>query len=103
MTHPDTTPERALWDALLHRENIYGIAHRLCLGPEGSVETWRRFVVWLASTELFWQAKPRSIRLKRCDWERWRDVSATSRKRLDLLRKLLYGVDIWEEADSGCH
>jgi hypothetical protein len=95
----DPTPESVLWDALLDRQNIYAIAYRLYLGPKGSVETWRQFVVWLASTELFWQARPRRSRLKRPEWERWRELNVSSRKRLDLLRKLIYGVNIWREAD----
>ena len=102
-TDPETVPECALWAALLQRDDIYCIAYRLCLGPEGSVDTWRRFVVWRAATELFWQAQPHGLQLERRDWEHWRDLQTSSRKKLKLLRKLLHRARASEEPIDGRH
>lgn len=82
--------------SLTGKENIHAIAHRLGLPPEGSVDDWRRAVIRVAKSEAFIFVTPSYMHIRREDWQRWRELEESPRKMLDLLRKLVYGVRIWD-------
>lgn len=96
MKHKGTLElDRLLWDALLDGLNIYDIAERLCLPTNASVDDWRTDVLYAATDEGFWEARPAEITIDREEWEAWCHVEASPRKRLDLLRKLVGGTRLW--------
>lgn len=86
----------ALWTALVNKEDIYAITYRLGLSPHASVDSWRLTVLHIACSEAFIKAVPQDVPLHRDDWERWKALDASPRKLLGLLRKLIYGVRIWD-------
>lgn len=92
----DPTPAAALWTALRNRENVYAVADRLGLSPEAGADSWRLDALRVAKTEAFWDARPSDVPLTREDWQRWRRLKESPRKMLDLLRKLIYGVRLWD-------
>ena len=89
-------PEHALWVAFIEKQNVRAIARRLALPAAGTAGFWRLTVLRIAESEQFFQAKPSDIPLRRQDWERWRHLEESPRKMLDLLRKLIYGVKMWD-------
>ena len=92
----DPAPTAALWTALRNRENVYAVADRLGLSPEAGADSWRLAALRVARTEAFWDARPPDVPLTREDWQRWRRLKESPRKMLDLLRKLIYGVRLWD-------
>ncbi len=88
--------EHTLWTALIAKRNIYDIARCLKLSADCSPQSWRLAVLGLAKSDQFFEAKPSEILLRRQDWERWRSLKESPRKMLDLLRKIIYGVKIWD-------
>ena len=84
--------DRVLWDALLEGLNIYNIAERLCLSADASVDDWRIDMLYVASEEGFWEARPAEITINREEWEAWRHIEASPRRRLTLLRTLVGGT-----------
>lgn len=96
---PDSPSEHqtaVVWDAFEKKQDIYALAYRLDLLPSDPVDRWRLAVLRIARSEGFIQAVPRDMRLGRDDWERWKALEASPRKLLSLLRKLIYGVRIWD-------
>ena len=91
-----STPADLLWTSLANKEDIYAIAYRLGLAPGDSTEAWRLSAIRVAKSEAFMRAKPSDESLRRADWERWRHLQESPRKMFDLLRKLIYGVRIWD-------
>ena len=90
------TSAELLWTSLANKEDIYAVAYRLGLAPGDSTEAWRLAALRVAKSEAFMQAKPSHVPLRHADWERWRHLEESPRKMLDLLRKLIYGVRIWD-------
>jgi hypothetical protein len=86
----------SLWTSLVSKEDIYAIADRLALPPDDPVDSWRLAVLRIAKSDAFMHAKPEDVSLRREDWDRWRSLRESPRKMLDLLRKLIYGVRIWD-------
>jgi len=82
--------------ALANKEDIYAIAYRLDLPPTDTVNAWRLAVLRIARSEAFMDAAPQGISLGRDEWQRWKALEASPRKMLGLLRKLIYGVRIWD-------
>jgi len=82
--------------ALVNKEDIYAIAYRLCLPPSDTVDAWRLAALRVARSDGFIQAVPQDVPMTRGDWERWKALEASPRKLLGLLRKLIYGVRIWD-------
>ena len=80
----------------MSREDIHAIAYRLALSPEASTDSWRLAALRVARTEAFWDARPSDVPPTREDWQRWRRLKESPRKMLDLLRKLIYGVRLWD-------
>jgi hypothetical protein len=80
----------------VNKEDIYAIAYRLALPPSDAVDAWRLATLRIAKSDAFMHAKPSDISLPREDWDRWRLLEASPRKLLALLRKLIYGVRIWD-------
>ena len=72
------------------------MAYRLALPSEEPVDAWRKAILNIARSEAFIRATPQDVPLTRDDWERWRALEASPRKLLGLLRKLIYGVRIWD-------
>ena len=96
---PDSPPERQaaiVWDAFERKQDIYDLACRLGLPPSDTVDRWRLAVLRITRSEVFIQAVPRDVRLGRDEWEQWKALEASPRKLLGLLRKLIYGVRIWD-------
>lgn len=93
---PAALQAAVVWDAFEKKQDIYAIAYRLALPASDTVDKWRLAVLRIARSEGFVQAVPRDMRLGRDDWERWKALEASPRKLLSLLRKLLYGVRIWD-------
>ena len=91
--HP---PSVALWAALVNKEDIYAIAYRLGLPPADTVDAWRLATLRVGKSEDFMRAKPSEVPLGRDEWNRWKAIEASPRKLLGLLRKLIYGVRIWD-------
>ena len=81
---------------MMSRGDIHAIAYRLALSPEASTDSWRLAVLRVAKTEAFWQARPSDVPLKREDWAQWRRLKESPRKMIDLLRKVVYGVRLWD-------
>jgi len=81
---------------LMSRGDIHAIAYRLALSPEASTDSWRLAALRVAKTEAFWQARPSDVPLKREDWAQWRRLKESPRKMIDLLRKVVYGVRLWD-------
>ena len=90
------SPEQALWEALIDRENIHAIARRLGLPAGDASGSYRLAVLRIARSERFFEARPVDTSLRQQDWQRWRGLEESPRKMLDLLRKLIYGVRIWD-------
>lgn len=86
----------SLWTAFLNKEDIFAMAYRLALPPEEPVDAWRLAVLNIARSEAFIRAVPQDVPLTLDDWERWKALDASPRKLLSLLRKLIYGVRIWD-------
>ena len=86
----------ALWAALVNREDIFAIADRLALSPDEPVDAWRLVILRIARSDAFMQTAPQDVPMTRDDWERWKALEASPRKLLSLLRKLIYGVRIWD-------
>ena len=80
----------------MNKEDIYAIAYRLALPPTDSVNGWRLAALRITRSEAFIQVAPQDVPLTRDDWERWKALDASPRKLLSLLRKLIYGVWIWD-------
>lgn len=93
---PSASQTEALWTAFVNKEDIYAIAYRLALPPSDAVDAWRLATLRIAKSDAFMHAKPSDISLPREDWDRWRLLEASPRKLLALLRKLIYGVRIWD-------
>ncbi len=89
-------PSASLWTALVNKEDIYAIAYRLALPSTDSVNAWRMAALRITRSEAFIQTVPQDVPLTRDDWERWKAMEASPRKLLSLLRKLIYGVQIWD-------
>jgi len=89
-------PSAALWAALVNKEDIYAIAYRLGLSSTDTVGAWRLAALRVARSDGFIQAVPQDVPMTRRDWERWKALEASPRKLLGLLRKLIYGVRIWD-------
>jgi len=92
---PDPPPA-ALWAALVNKEDIYAIACRLGLPATDTVGAWRLAALRVARSDGFIQGAPGDVPMTQADWERWKALEASPRKRLGLLRKLIYGVRIWD-------
>ena len=90
------SPEQALWAGLINRENIRAIARRLNLPAGDASASYRLTVLGIARSEQFFEARPEDTSLRQQDWRNWRDLQESPRKMLDLLRKLIYGVRIWD-------
>ena len=88
--------EQALWAALIEREDIRAIARRLGLPADGVSGSYRLTVLRIARSERFFEARPPDTSLRQEDWQRWCSLQESPRKMLDLLRKLIYGVRIWD-------
>ena len=80
----------------MNKEDIHAMAHRLALPPAEPVDSWRLAVLRIARSEAFIEAAPQDVPLTRADWERWKALETSPRKSLSLLRKLIYGVRIWD-------
>ena len=93
---PQAAHSEALWTALVNKEDVYAIAYRLTLPPGDPVDAWRLTALRVAKSEAFMLAKPSHVPLRHADWQRWRSMRESPRKMLDLLRKLVYGVRIWD-------
>ena len=91
-----STPSELIWTSLANKEDICAIAYRLGLAPGDSTDAWRLTALRVAKSEAFMQAKPSHVPLRGIDWERWRRLNESPRKMFDLLRKLIYGVRIWD-------
>jgi len=85
-----------LWTALLDREDMKGIAERLGLTSDDPVEAWRLAVLRIARRDAFIRAVPPDVPMTQDDWKRWKALETSPRKALSLLRKLVYGVRIWD-------
>lgn len=85
-----------LWTSLVNKEDVYAIAYRLALPPSDPVDAWRLAALRVAKSEAFMQIKPSHVPLRRADWQRWTKLQESPRKMFDLLRKLIYGVRIWD-------
>ena len=89
-------PSHTLWAALINREDIYAIACRLGLPPADPVDAWRLAILRIARSEDFMDYMPPDVPVRVEDWVRWWSIEASPRKLLGLLRKLIYGVRIWD-------
>ena len=81
---------------MVNKEDIYAIAYRLGLPPADTVDAWRLAALRIGKSEDFMRAKPSEVPLGRDEWNRWKAIEASPRKLLGLLRKLIYGVRIWD-------
>lgn len=80
----------------MKKEDVFAMAYRLALPPEEPVDVWRTAILNIARSEGFIRATPQDVPFARDDWERWKALEASLRKLLGLLRKLIYGVRIWD-------
>lgn len=93
---PSATLAQTLWTSLVNREDIRAIAERLALPPGKPVDSWRLAVLRIARSDDFMDFRPAEVPLRMEHWARWRSLQASPRKALGLLRKLIYGVKIWD-------